>query len=208
VGDEKGQADDFESTSEEAVFLAASADHAREMYRRFLESDYPDALAMAEQVLRERPDDVMALAIRTECQAAICKPETVPAPKPTDAPRASASAVRLDSEMPTGIEIVLPPASDAALNDEPTPVYVTVTRGEPSREMCRRFLESDHPAALLLAESLLEANPEDRMARAIAEQCRAALERRSSQSPSEPPSDDDTQVSLSPPGTPPVTPEA
>jgi hypothetical protein len=42
--------------------------------------------------------------------------------------------------------------------------------------MCERFLESDHPAALALAEAVLEENPGDRIARAIAEQCRAALE--------------------------------
>ncbi len=178
--------------SAEAIIVAASADRAREMYRRFLESDYPDALAMAEEVLRLQPDDVMALAIQTECQAAIFRPETVPAPAPTD-------PERFDSEAPTGAEIGPLPAD----SEEATPVYVTVTRGEPSREMCRRFLESDHPAALILAETLLEANPNDRMARAIAEQCRAALERRSSVPPSMmPPSDDDTQVSLAPPSPP------
>ncbi len=214
--DENGQPVDEADASSDAVILAASANRARDMYRRFLESEYPDALAMAEEVLRERPDDVMALAIQTECHTAIYKPETVPAPAPNGDPSAGPRALRddgrFDSEAPTGVEIVLPPSdapgaaetARAPVNDEVTPVYVTVTRGEPSREMCRRFLESDHPAALILAESVLEANPDDRMARAIAEQCRAALERRSSLPPPappslSPPSDDDTQVSKSPP---------
>ena len=160
---------------------------------------------MAEQVLRDQPDDVMALAIQTECRAAIFKPETVPAP-PTNPARA-------DSELPTSVETTPAPADP----EDITPVYVTVTRGESSREMCRRFLESDHPAALALAEELLETNPDDRMARAIAEQCRAALEQRYSAVPSTAPSrgpgsssfppgdgggDEDTQVSASPPMTP------
>jgi hypothetical protein len=192
---------DGSDASAQAVIVAANADRAREMYRRFLESDYPDALAMAEEVLRERPDDVMALAIQTECQAAICKPETVPVPRSTDAARALMRADRVDSEMPTGIEVVVP-EHDPVPNDDVTPVYVTVTRGEPSREMCRRFLESDHPAALLIAESLLQANPDDRMARAIAEQCRAALEQKASPPSPESQPEDDTQVSMSPPSSP------
>jgi len=195
-----GEADAIDSA--DAVIIAASADRAREMYRRFLESDYPDELAMAEEVLREQPDDVMALAIQTECHAAIRRPETVPAPASTEAARVLMRDPRLDSELPTGVELGgRGEGGEGGLaNDEVTPVYVTVTRGEPSREMCRRFLESDHPAALLIAESLLEANPDDRMARAIAEQCRAALEHRPSLPPSlGPPSDDDTQVSPAPP---------
>lgn len=190
----------------EAAIVAAGVDRAREMYRRFLESDYPDALAMAEEVLKEQPDDVMALAIQSECQSAIFRPPTVPAPGPSEG---TGSSAPFDSEAPTAVEITPPPLAtdpDVAQEDQ-TPVYVTLTQGEPSREMCRRFLESDHPAALLLAESVLEANPNDRMARAIAEQCRAALEARSGTSTSVPPApnhdlpgadEDNTQVSLAP----------
>ncbi len=199
--------------SAEEVLVAAGAERAREMYRRFLESDYPDALAMAEQVLRIQPDDVMALAIRTECQAALCKPETVPVP-------ASSEPHRTDSDMPTSVEVAPPPVTadelpsdESARAEDATPVYVTVSHNEPSREMCRRFLESDHPTALLLAESVLASSPNDRMARAVAEQCRAALEaleaikaerdhgHRPEVPSSMPPSNeahDDTQVSLPP----------
>lgn len=176
-----------ETSASDAVLIRTEAERAREMYRRFLESEYPDALAMAEDVLRLQPDDVMALAIRAECQAALGKPETVPAP----APPVNAAT---DSEMPTSVAF-----GEGA--EEITPAYAafTASAGEPSREMCRRFLESDHPAALALAESVLEANPNDRMARAIAEQCRAALERSSSPPPR---SDDDTQIELRPPSSP------
>jgi hypothetical protein len=202
VVDEQGElraGDAGTDESAEEAIVAPGVDRAREMYRRFLESDYPDALMMAEEVLRDQPDDVMALAIQTECRAAIFKPATVPAP-PTNPARA-------DSELPTSVETTPAPADPEDL----TPVYVTVTRGEASREMCRRFLESDHPTALALAEELLETNPNDRMARAIAEQCRAALEQRNSAVPSTapsfgPPSDEDTQVSASPPMTPQITP--
>ena len=176
-----------EPSASDAVLLRTEQERAREMYRRFLESEYPDALAMAEDVLRLQPDDVMALAIRAECQAALGKPETVPAPAP-------AVNAATDSEMPT-------PLAYGEASEEVTPPYATFTAraGEPSREMCRRFLESDHPAALALAETVLEANPNDRMARAIAEQCRAALERTSS---SPPRSDDDPQIEVSPPSSP------
>jgi hypothetical protein len=151
-----------------AVLLPNGEQRAREMYRRFLESEYPDALAMAEDVLRDQPDDVMALAIVGECRAALAKPRvrlspsvvpTIPAPASSIPPR--------DSELPTSFRLP---------DEEATPPYALVTHTETSHMMCERFLESDHPAALALAEAVLEENPGDRIARAIAEQCRAALE--------------------------------
>jgi hypothetical protein len=157
-----GSGDDNEDSAEGAVLLSASETRAREMYRRFLESDYPDALAMAEEVLRERPNDVMALAIAGECKSALARTlsPTIPAP-------AQSSVPPRDSELPTSFRLP---------EEEATPPYALVTRSETSHKMCERFLESDHPAALALAVAVLEDNPGDRIARAIAEQCRAALE--------------------------------
>lgn len=182
--DDRDHARESDPSASAAVLVEAGASRAREMYRRFLESEYPDALAMAEEVLRERPDDVMALAIAMECQNAIAQSmstATVPAPAPSGPePR--------DSEMPTSIA----DSSHAAHLSELTPPYSIATLGEPSRQMCQRFLDSDHPAALALAETLLVENPHDRMARAIAEQCRAALEQKRAEG------DDDTRIDRGP----------
>jgi hypothetical protein len=46
----------------------ASSETKSAMARSFLDSDYPAALALAEQVLSARPDDAMARAIAHECQ--------------------------------------------------------------------------------------------------------------------------------------------
>ncbi len=160
--------DDYpdDASVSDAVLVQSTAPHAREMYRRFLESEYPAALAMAEDVLRERPEDVMALAIATECRTALAhRPLMVTVPAPALTPSEGGGSE---------------PAFDVVMEHELTLPYTTATRGEPGREMCQRFLDSDHPAALALAETLLQDNPHDRMARAIAEQCRAALESRGS----------------------------
>jgi hypothetical protein len=163
-----GSDGDKEDSAEGAVLLSAGETRSREMYRRFLESEYPDALAMAEDVLKERPNDVMALAIAGECRAALARPLPVTVPAP-----AMSSVPARDSEMPTTFRLP---------EEEATPPYALVTHSETSHKMCQRFLESDHPAALALAEAVLEENPSDRIARAIADQCRAALEEASDKS--------------------------
>jgi hypothetical protein len=184
MGTGEGNQDERDSPAG-AVLRTTGTDHAREMYRRFLESEYPDALAMAEEVLRERPDDVMAQAIAGECRAALARPlpPTVPAPPMSSAPPR-------DSEAPTTFRLP---------EEEATPPYMLVTRSQTSHSMCQRFLDSDHPAALALAEAVLKQHPEDRIARAIAEQCRAALDTVRADDPPE--AGEKTEIAL-PPETP------
>jgi hypothetical protein len=149
----------------DAVVASGGASAARELYRRFLDSEYPVALAMAEEVLRQQPDDFMAQAIVAECRAALSS-DTVP--PPADTVPAPPPAPNEESELPASLA---PPAEDTA-------PYQTGSHRRVTRQMFQRFLDSDHPGALALAEEALRADPEDRMARAIVEQCHAALEGR------------------------------
>jgi hypothetical protein len=148
---------DDDSVSE-ALIMRAGSDLAREMYRSFLSSDYPDALEMARAVLRERPDDVMAHAIVEQCESALTStpPSTMPGPR-----------VRSHDSVAPRFE------TGSAL--EATAAYGTTSTNERSRQMCQRFLESDHPAALELSRAVLAGDPSDRIAGAIAAQCAAAL---------------------------------
>jgi hypothetical protein len=158
------------SVSDAVIVRTPQVDRAREMYRRFLASEYPEALVIAEEVLKDRPDDFMALAIVNECrQARDSHPASgAPGPSSSDGP------ITIPSPPPAPRDSE-PPTAETAV--DLTAAYLGVgPRGDRGRQMCQRFLESDHPAALALAEELLSQDPEDRMARAIAEQCRAALD--------------------------------
>jgi tetratricopeptide (TPR) repeat protein len=50
----------------------------KRLYETYLASDYRGALALAEELLARRPDDAMAIAIRSECEAAIELRSSVP----------------------------------------------------------------------------------------------------------------------------------
>jgi hypothetical protein len=146
------------------------------MYRRFLESDYPEALELAEEALRTNPTDAIAMAIYAEClrnlrdtprAAFVTDRDTVPAPPNTDLEL----PIYFDEDNAPNPPTL--PRTDAAR--PPTPP------GRPGgREMYRRFLESDYPRALALAEAALAHEPHDEMARAIARESRAALDLRKS----------------------------
>jgi hypothetical protein len=144
-----------------------SGEHAREMYRRFLASEYPGALAAAEHVLLEQPNDFMAQSIAAECRAAMGR--SCPGERCEREESESASA-------PTNAPRPVPPEPPTVPSLETTAACAATTLGYLTRQMCQRFLESDHPGALALAEEVLREDPEDRMARAIADQCRAAIE--------------------------------
>lgn len=130
---------------------------SRDMYSRFLESDYPEALVLAEQALAEDPADAVAQAIYAECCKQLRQHDTLPAP-PEALEDGESTLASLDTE-------------DATFDSGKT---------ESGREMYRRFLESDYPQALALAEQHLASFPEDPMALAIAHESRAAIELRKS----------------------------
>jgi hypothetical protein len=155
------------SVSDAVIVRTAGVDRAGEMYRCFLASQYPEALAIAEEVLRDRPDDFMALAIVDECRRGVSAATS-------EAPESTSGAVTIPSPAPEPRDSDLPTAEmDADL----TAAYLGIgPPGDRGRQMCQRFLESDHPAALALAEQILAVDPDDKMACAIAEQCRAAIE--------------------------------
>lgn len=50
------------------------------LYEAYLASDFRGALALADELLAKKPDDAMALAIRTECLAAIDLRSSIPVP--------------------------------------------------------------------------------------------------------------------------------
>jgi tetratricopeptide (TPR) repeat protein len=138
------------------------APRSREMYRRFLESDYPEALELAEEALACDPTDAVAMAIYAECCRQLQR-ETLPAPGTDDA-----------DDIPV---FEGEPEEDGDAADRRT---IDSQRSGADRAMYQRFLESDYPKALELAEAALAVAPDDAMAQAIARESRAALDLRRS----------------------------
>jgi hypothetical protein len=122
----------------------------RVLYARFLQSDYPEALRLAELALLEDPLDAIAEGIRSECLAVLAR-DTVPAP-----PFSSQVEVEEDEDV---LEATL------ALEN----------RSDGARELYRRFLASEYGPALDLAEELAAEGDRDAMVETIADQCRRAL---------------------------------
>lgn len=139
----------------------AALDAGQRMFQRYLESAYPEALALAEDVLRIRPDDPMALAVHRECAAALDE---------TDEPVSE----------PTNPNLVLDRETDAHLvyDRDATPPASSIApprSGHGATEMYELFLAGDFRSALALSETLLDARPEDDLARAVRSQCCDAL---------------------------------
>lgn len=134
----------------------ATLDAGHRMFQRYLESAYPEALSLADEVLLVRPEDAMALAVRRECVAALGE---VRDREPT------APDLRGD-------------ATDADTYDDVTPAASSIAparSGEHASEMYERFLAGDFRAALALSEQILDGRSEDDLARAVRSQCCDAL---------------------------------
>ena len=98
-----------------------SNEQRREMYRRFLQSDYSAALELAEEALEARLDDSMAQAIRDESRIALTLRSSIPAVRgnvelagDTD-PQAAAMFARIDGIATVGqiVDETGVPAADA-----------------------------------------------------------------------------------------------
>lgn len=147
------------------IGIRRSPELNRAVYQRFLESDYPEALRLAEIVLEENPADAIAQAVRDQCILALRK-DTVPAPA-------------------TVKDGVFPPEEDTSPHllddDEPTgPTLSLANRNDATRELYRLYLASEYAPALALAEDILATGDADAMVKAIASECRVTLDTRRS----------------------------
>jgi len=146
----------------------AALDAGHRMFQRYLESAYPEALVLAEDVLRLRPDDPMALAVHRECVAAISDTGESRDRAPT--------SPGFDPEgfgSPDG-----PTETDVPYDRDATPPASSIApprSGARVSEMYDLFLAGDFRGALSLSESILDTLPEDDLARAVRSQCCDAL---------------------------------
>jgi hypothetical protein len=154
-----------QSTRGSSPMTSATLEAGHRMFQRYLESAYPEALVLAEDVLRIRPDDPMAQAVLRECQAMLGptrdREPTAPDVAAQEGPGADAD---LDASLGYDRDRT-PPASSIA----------PPLSGERTTEMYDLFLAGDFLGALALAESILERNADDDLARAVRSQCCDAL---------------------------------
>jgi len=140
---------------------AAALDSGHQMFQRYLESAYPEALGLAEDVLRLRPDDPMALAVYRECLAAL-------------GPRDFRSAPATEPPTSPGTD---PPTEEDYDRDATPPAssFAPPRSGGHATRMYTLFLAGDFRGALALSEEILDAAPEDDLARAVRSQSCDAL---------------------------------
>jgi hypothetical protein len=161
------------------IGIRRSPDLNRAVYQRFLESDYPEALRLAELVLEENPTDAIAQAVRDQCVLAL-KKDTVPAPASVKS-RVMQEEAEEAEEDDEGDDDTTPELVEDE-SDEPTgPTLSLANRNEATRELYRLYLASEYAPALELAEELLAIDGDsDAMVRAIATECRLSLDARRS----------------------------
>lgn len=92
--------------SDEHAMVADIEAVGRAMYGSFLESDFPEALVLAERVLAEQPDHALAQAVVDRCRAVLSLPPT---------PLLPSSVVRLRSSPEDLATLVLDETSEAVL---------------------------------------------------------------------------------------------
>src|SRR4051794_39804350 len=125
------------------IGIRRSPDLNRAVYQRFLESDYPEALRLAECVLAANPADAVALAVRDQCVLAL-KRETV-------RPKYESESEAEDDTTEELVEELVPGP------DEPTGPTLSLAKGEDAaRELYRLYLASEYAPALALAEELMD----------------------------------------------------
>jgi hypothetical protein len=175
----------------ERAHIGAGPDLNRAVYERFLSSDYPEALRLAEIVLARDPDDAVARAVRVHCIDALSRYVAAAPPPPDDSvellddadilpaddePVSLSDADLIEADGDTFADTApFGPAPEAT-----APTLSLGTRGEATREVYKLFLASDYAPALALAEQLLAQGEDDGMLVAVARQCRAAITSRSS----------------------------
>lgn len=156
--------DDRSINSQGRPLTAAALDSGHRMFQRYLESAYPEALGLAEDVLRQRPDDPMALAVYRECLTALGAPrDKLPTAPGTDPPPPGADG---------------PTEQDAPYDRDATPQASSIApprSGNNAGRMYALFLAGDFRGALALSEEILDAVPEDDLARAVRSQSCDAL---------------------------------
>jgi hypothetical protein len=95
------------SAEEHAISLTDVDTIGRAMYGSYLESDFPEALVLAERVLEQQPDHALAQLVAERCRAVL---------EPTPAPRLlPSSVVRVRSSPSELAELVLDAKSERVL---------------------------------------------------------------------------------------------
>lgn len=186
---------------DERAHIGSSPELNRAVYERFLSSDYPEALRLADVVLERDPQDELARAVRLHCTEALSGYLTARRPMAAestevlgdddilsadDAPVALADGdlLEVEADADAGADADADADADTAPftpSEEATgPTLSLGTRGEAAREVYRLFLASDYAPALALADELISRGEDDGMLVAIARECRAAITTRSS----------------------------
>jgi hypothetical protein len=177
----------------ERAHIGASPDLNRAVYERFLSSDYPEALRLADVVLQQDPNDALAQAVRTSCLEALA---SMPPPARTPRMPIAVESEPVHDEDIITAEVELVSLQEDDLQDDDTetdtapyvgtsvdPTSPTLSLGErndAAREVYRLFLASEYAPALELADALIAEGNNDAMVVTIARECRAALTTRSS----------------------------
>lgn len=193
----------------ERASIGSSPDLNRSVYERFLSSDYPEALRLANLVLERAPHDPVARAVRAQCIEALgstaasdnvrldtsLAPATLESTAPTDFAAHDEAHIEelsdddiLDDEGADNVDQddvitqngTAPFAPVASIEEPTSPTLSLGDRDDVTREVYRRFLASEYASALDLAEQLLAQGHEDSMLVSIARECQAALNKRSS----------------------------
>lgn len=172
----------------ERAQIGSSPDLNRAVYERFLSSDYPEALRLADMVLERDPADEVAQAVRTQCLDAIERDRTYPSPADSAEALGDDDILSLES-LEHAVTIAEDDLYDAEEDtapftplkvDETSPTLSLGSRSEATREVYRLFLASEYAPALALAEELLADGQDDPMLTSIAAECRVVVSKRSS----------------------------
>ncbi len=140
-----------------------------------------DPQELAKEIEQESKRTTIAPPFDPAAYARIVEEHVTLAGGPRDTPRSMAAATELaaraawlvpanDSPRATGL-----PTAPAPDGDEPDDTLGVETVETIGREMYGCYLESDFPAALVLAERVLREQPEHALAQLVADKCRERL---------------------------------
>jgi hypothetical protein len=151
---------------------ASAPDRAGEMFEALACDEYATALGLAEAILADEPDNEDALQCAAMCRSELEPVSEGPAPSTRSEPPVLKPPVvepppedepQLE-EVPPSIE---PPRARAPSVDPAQPEQVN--------RMFERLASGNYPAALMLAEALLDIDPENADAEQCASMCRSEM---------------------------------
>jgi len=175
----------------ERASIGSSPDLNRAVYERFLSSDYPEALRLADLVLERNPEDEVARAVRAQCVDAIARGSVPPPPREPSAEDVLGDDDILEEEAVTladddvfelegDLDADTAPFAHVPVMEPTSPTLSLGSRSEAIREVYRLFLASEYAPALERADELLGQGERDPMLASIARECRAVVSSRSS----------------------------